>query len=211
MAGMNPAIDNYLAVGCGRCPLGGTPECKVHNWETELEQLRAILLQTELTEELKWKVPCYTYDGGNILILSAFKEYCSISFFKGVLLKDPAGALVSPGENSQATRLLKFTSLTQVEAQASLIKAYVQEAIEIEKAGLQVEYKKTAEYDMPPEFQEVLDDDPALKMAFDALTPGRQRGYLLYFSSAKQAKTRRARIEKYTPMIMEGIGMHDRY
>ena len=211
MSMTNPAIDNYLAVGCGRCPLGGTPECKVHNWDQELARLRAILLETELTEELKWKVPCYTYENANILIMSAFKEYCSLSFFKGVLLKDAEGLLVSPGKNSQATRLLKFTSLEEVEALTPIIEAYVREAIEIEKAGLQVEYKKTTEHEIPQEFQDTLDNDPALKMAFEALTPGRQRSYLLYFSSAKQSKTRTARIDKYIPMIMEGIGMHDRY
>lgn len=211
MATMDPKVDNYLAVGCGRCKLGGTPDCKVHNWEGELEKLRAILLETELTEELKWSVPCYTYEGGNVLLMSAFKEFCSLSFFKGVLLKDPQGILVAPGENSQAVRMFKFTSVDEIKTLEPTIKAYIQEAIEVEKAGLEVEFKKTAEYEIPEEFQNVLDNDPALKMAFEALTPGRQRGYLLYFSSAKQPQTRINRIEKYTPMIMEGIGMHDRY
>lgn len=208
---MNPQVDNYLAVGCGRCPLGGTPDCKVHNWTEPLVKLREILLECELTEEVKWSVPCYTVDGKNILLLSAFKNYCFISFFKGSMLKDPQGNLIQPTKNSQANRQLRFTDVAQVVELESIVKAYVQEAIEVEKAGLEVEYKKTSEFDIPEELEAKFDDDPAFKAAFEALTPGRQRGYLLHFSGAKQSKTRTSRIEKCMPQIFEGIGLHDRY
>ncbi len=208
---MNPGVDNYLAVGCGRCPLGGTPECKVHNWTEPLVKLREILLTCDLTEEVKWSVPCYTVDGKNILLLSAFKNYCFISFFKGALLKDPQGVLIQPTKNSQADRQLRFTTVQQVAELEQVIKAYVREAIEVEKAGLEVAYKETAQFDVPDELQAVFDEDPAFREAFHALTPGRQRGYLLYFSGAKQSKTRTSRIEKCMPQIFEGIGLHDRY
>ncbi|MCB8981511.1 MAG: YdeI/OmpD-associated family protein [Ardenticatenaceae bacterium] len=208
---MNPQIDNYLAQGCGRCPLGGTPDCKVHNWPDVLAKLRAILLETDLTEELKWKVPCYTFDGKNILIMSAFKEYCVVAFFKGVLLKDPHGVLIQSTPNMQAERQLRFTTVQHVVELEPVIKEYVQEAIEVEKAGLAVEYKKTSDFDVPDELQTMFDEDIAFREAFDALTPGRQRGYLHYFSSAKQSQTRIARIEKCMPQIFEGIGLHDRY
>lgn len=206
---MNPQVDQYFTQGCGRCPLGGTPECKVHNWPQEMEQLRAILHECDLTEELKWSVPCYTFQNNNILILSAFKEYCSLSFFKGALLNDEAGILDKPGPNSQAARLIKFTNVQQVIELEPTIKAYIQQAIDIEKAGLTVEFKKNPE-PMPEELEQKLDEDPVFKAAFEALTPGRQRGYIIYFSGAKQAQTREARIEKYMPKILEGKGFHDR-
>ncbi|WP_420631611.1 YdeI/OmpD-associated family protein [Candidatus Leptofilum sp.] len=208
---MNPGVDNYLAVGCGRCPLGGTPECKVHNWPDVLVKLRAILLETDLTEEVKWSVPCYTFDGKNILLMSALKKYVVLGFFKGVLLKDPHGVLIQSTPNMQAERQLRFTTVQQVVELESVIKAYVQEAIEVEKTGLEVEYKKTSEFNMPDELQTIFDEDPAFREAFEALTPGRQRGYLLHFSKAKQSKTRTSRIEKCMPQIFEGIGLHDRY
>jgi uncharacterized protein YdeI (YjbR/CyaY-like superfamily) len=208
---MNPQIDNYLAVGCGRCPLGGTPDCKVHNWPEALVKLRAILLETELTEEVKWSVPCYTFNGKNVLIMSALKGYCALGFFKGALLKDPEAVLIQSTPNMQAERQLRFTTVQQVVELEQVIKAYVQEAIEVEKAGLEVEYKKTSEFDVPEELEAQFDEDPAFKAAFEALTPGRQRGYLLHFSQPKQAKTRTSRIEKCTPQIFEGIGLHDRY
>ncbi|MCA9899532.1 MAG: YdeI/OmpD-associated family protein [Ardenticatenaceae bacterium] len=208
---MNPQIDDYLAVGCGRCPLGGTPECKVHRWPEVLASLRAVLLQTDLTEERKWSVPCYTFDGKNILIMAALKEYCVVGFFKGVLLKDPHGVLIQSTPNMQAERQLRFTTVQQVAELELVIKEYVQEAIEVEKAGLQVEYKKTSDYEVPDELQAMFDEDYAFREAFEALTPGRQRGYLYYFSSAKQSKTRTSRIEKCMPQIFEGIGLHDRY
>lgn len=206
---MNPKIDNYLAEGCGRCPLGGTPECKVHDWQEELVQLRRIVLDCGLTEALKWSVPCYTFQQKNILLVSAFKEFCALSFFKGVLLKDTEDILSKPGENSQSSRLLRFTNVQEVIAQEPIIKAYIHEAIEVEKAGLKVKFKKNPE-PIPEELQQKLDENPALKTAFEALTPGRQRGYILYFSGAKQSKTRAARVEKYTQKILEGKGFHDR-
>ena len=210
MSTTNPAVDNYLAVGCGRCPLGGTPECKVHNWEAELPELRQILLDCGLTEELKWSMPCYTYEGSNILILSAFKGYCALNFFKGSLLKDPHNILYQPTANSQASRLIRFTDLQTVREMAPVLKEYIHAAIAVEKAGLQVEYKTVDDFEMPAELQEKLETDPAFKAAFAALTPGRQKGYLIYFAGAKQAKTRRARIEKYTPKIFEGKGWSER-
>lgn len=210
MAEMNPEVDLYLRDGCMRCELGGTPDCKVVDWIKELKELRRILLETELVEEVKWSVPCYTYKGKNILLMSALKDACTLSFFKGSLLKDPEGILTKPGEHSQAARYLRFTNIKDILELEATIKAYVAEAIEIEKAGLKVEFKDTVDFDVPEELQTRLDEDPALKMAFEALTPGRQRGYLLYFSGAKQSKTREARIDKFIPWILEGKGIHDR-
>ncbi|MCB0641494.1 MAG: YdeI/OmpD-associated family protein [Phaeodactylibacter sp.] len=207
---MNPAVDDYLSEGCGRCPLGGTPECKVHRWTQELVHLRRIVLECGLEEARKWGVPCYTYQDGNVLIVSAFNDYCALSFFKGSLLKDELGLLEKPGENSQAARLFRFTNLPQILDQEDILKAYIFEAIEIEKAGLDVAYKATSEFDVPDELVDVFDDDPQFREAFEALTPGRQRGYLLHFSGAKQSKTRKARIEKYRKQIFDGKGMHDR-
>lgn len=206
---MNPKIDNYLLVGCGRCPLGGTPDCKVHNWQAELELLRSIALDSGLTEELKWGVPCYSYQKGNLLIISAFKAYCSISFFKGALLPDPKKILVKPGENSQAARLIKFKNVKEVMALKSDINAYIQAAINIEKEGLKVKFKKTPE-PIPEELSIKMNESPELKKAFEALTPGRQRGYLLHFSKAKQSKTRTARIEKCMDRMLNGKGLMDR-
>ena len=142
---MNPQIDSYLAEGCGRCSYWRTPRCKVHNWQQELKHLRTIMISSELIEEMKWSVPCYTFRNKNVVILSAFKEYCALSFFKGTLLKDPHGLLDKPGENSQAVRLLRFTTLQDVVEKESIIKAYIQEAIELEKSGSQVRFKKTPE------------------------------------------------------------------
>jgi uncharacterized protein YdeI (YjbR/CyaY-like superfamily) len=210
MTNMNPKVDTYLAEGCMRCSLGGTPQCKVHNWPEVLKALRKVILDCGLTEELKWGVPVYTHNGKNIVIMSAFKEYCALSFFKGVLLKDAAGILEKPGENTQAARLIRFTDVGKIVAMEPVLKAYIHEAIEVEKAGLKVELKKTSEYKIPEELQTRLDEDPAFRDAFEALTPGRQRGYLLYFSAAKQSKTREARIEKCIPKIFEGIGLNDR-
>lgn len=209
MAILNPEVDNYFAVGCGRCPLGGTPDCKVHPWQEEMKQLRRILLDTELTEEVKWSVPCYTFEDNNVLILSAFKDYCALSFFKGVLLKDPDDILIQPTKNTQASRLIRFTDVERVLELEPILKAYVAEAIDVEKAGLKVEYKDTADFDFPDELLSKFEDDPTFAAAFDALTPGRQRGYLLHFSSAKQSQTRVRRIEKCKPRIFEGKGFHD--
>lgn len=207
---MNSKVDNYLAVGCGRCPLGGTSDCKVHQWPEELKKLRAILLDCGLTEELKWGVPCYTYQNKNIVLISALRAYCSFSFFKGVLLKDPHNILEKPGKNSQSDRVIKFTSVQQVIELEDILKAYILEAIEVEKAGLKVEFQKNPE-PIPEELQQKFYEDPFFKTAFEELTPGRQRGYIIYFSQPKQPKTRVNRIEKCVPKILNGEGLHDKY
>ncbi|WP_238857877.1 YdeI/OmpD-associated family protein [Poritiphilus flavus] len=207
---MNKSVDNYLIEGCGRCELGGTPDCKVHRWTEELKLLRGIVQDCGLTEECKWGAPCYTYQGKNILMLSALREYCCISFFKGSLLADAKSLLVKPGPNSQAARLFKFVDVGKVKELETNIKAYIFEAIEIEKAGLKVAFKTNPE-PLPEELVMKFEEDPVLKTSFEALTPGRQRGYILHFSQPKQSKTKIARIEKCIPMILSGIGLHDKY
>ena len=207
---MNLSAQNYFIEGCGRCPLGGTPDCKVHTWTSELELLRKIVLDCGLMEESKWGAPCYTYQGKNILMLSALKDYCCISFFKGALLSDKKNLLAKPGPNSQAARLFKFKSTDEIRIIESDLKAYIFEAIEVEKAGLKVVFKKNPE-PIPAELEAKFEEDPVLKSAFEALTPGRQRGYILHFSQPKQEKTRISRIEKSIPMILSGIGLHDKY
>jgi uncharacterized protein YdeI (YjbR/CyaY-like superfamily) len=207
---MNQTADTYFTDGCGRCPKGGTPECKViSTWAAELAALRALVLASGLTEECKWGVPCYMFDKGNVVLIHSFKEYCALLFFKGALLKDTKGILIQQTENVQAARQLRFTAVSEIVRLKTTIKAYLQEAIAVEKAGLKVSMKPTAEFAMPEEFQVKLDASPALKTAFEALTPGRQRAYLLHFSAAKQAKTREARIEKCTPQILDGKGLMD--
>ncbi len=206
---MNPQIDHYLQEGCGRCPLGGTPDCKVHTWKKELVCLRKIMLSCGLEEELKWGVPCYTHRKKNILVLAAFKEYCSISFFKGVLLKDPHHLLQQAGENTQSARLIRFTQLKDIPQQEAILRSYIFEAIEIENAGLKPATKNIDEYPIPLELHQHFKEDPGLKEAFFSLTPGRQKGYLIYFSAPKQAKTRESRIQKYIPLILKGKGIHD--
>ncbi len=191
----NPKVDFYFN--------------KAKKWQQEQEKLRVIALDCGLAEELKWGCPCYTLNGTNIVLIHAFKDYCAFLFFKGSLLKDPHGILIQQTENVQVARQIRFTSLMQIVEMEATIKAYIHEAIEVEKAGLKVELKKTAEFNMPDEFQHKLDAIPALKTAFEALTPGRQRGYLLYFSSAKQSATRQARVEKYMPQILNGKGLDD--
>jgi uncharacterized protein YdeI (YjbR/CyaY-like superfamily) len=210
MTKMAQSVEEYLRDGCGRCPLGGTPNCKVHRWEAELKKLRALALDCGLNEESKWGVPCYTYRNNNVLIVAAFKEYCSISFFKGALLSDTEGLLDKPGENTQAARLIRFTNVKAIVKAEAVIKAYIHEAIEVEKAGLKVAFKKAEEFNMPEEFQNKLNKMPSLKSAFYALTPGRQKAYLLHFSGAKQSKTRAARIEKCIPDILIGKGLNDK-
>ena len=207
---MNPKVDVYFTAGCGRCPLMNTPECKVHNWDTELETLRMILLDCGLDEELKWSIPCYTFQKNNIILLSAFNEYCALSFFKGALLNDANGILIQQTENTQATRQIRFTDVREIIEMESIIKAYIYEAVEVEKAGLKVEFKKTSEFKMPEEFQNKLAEIPALKAAFETLTPGRQRAYILYFSQPKQTKTRESRIERCMRQILIGKGLNDR-
>ena len=196
MSRMNPKVDFFFN--------------KAKQWQKEFEELRRILLNCELTEELKWGVPCYTFEDHNIVLIHGFKDYCAVLFFKGVLLKDEIGVLVQQTENVQATRQIRFTDVEEIVEMETIIKAYVNEAIEVEKAGLKVEYKETTEFNMPQEFQNKLDQLPELKTAFEALTPGRQRAYLLYFSSAKQSKTREARVEKYMQQILDGKGLNDR-
>jgi uncharacterized protein YdeI (YjbR/CyaY-like superfamily) len=206
----NPKVDNYLAEGCGRCPLGGTSDCKVHTWTEELKRLRAIVQDCGLTEELKWGVPCYTYNGKNILLVSAFKEFAALSFFKGVLLIDSDQLLEKPGKNSQASRYMKFTNVEKIEEMQAIVKAYILEAVEVEKAGLEVAFRKNPE-PIPDELQQKLDEDPFFRTAFEDLTPGRQRGYIIYFSQAKQSRTRVSRIEKCVPKILNGEGLNDKY
>jgi uncharacterized protein YdeI (YjbR/CyaY-like superfamily) len=178
-------------------------------WREAVAQLRSVVLDCGLSEELKWGVPCYTLHENNIVLIHDFKEYCALLFFKGALLSDPAGILVHQTENTQATRQIRFGNVLEIVEMTATLKAYIQEAIEVEKAGLKVNFKKTADFHMPEEFQHKLDQIPALKTAFEALTPGRQRGYLLYFSAAKQSKTRESRVEKHMSQILNGKGLDD--
>ena len=191
---MNPKVDFFF---------------KAEKWQEELEQLRRIVLDCGLSEELKWGCPCYTFEKRNIVLIHSFNEYCAVLFFKGALLVDTHGILIQQTENVQAARQMRFDSVREIAELEPVLKSYIFEAIEAEKAGLKVEFKKTAEFNIPEEFQIRLDDIPELRAAFYALTPGRQRGYLLYFSSAKQAKTRETRIEKYMPQILNGKGLDD--
>ena len=192
---MNPKVDFFFE--------------KDSKWQKEYKLLRSIVLDCGLTEELKWGQPCYMYDNTNIVVIHGFKEYCALLFFKGALLNDPEGILIQQTENVQAARQLRFTSAKEITGMKATIKAYLYEAIEVEKAGLKVKLKKTAEFPMPEEFKKKLDKRPALEKAFYALTPGRQRAYLLHFSQPKMARTREARVEKYVPQILKGLGIDD--
>jgi len=194
---LNPKIDARLQ--------------KTKKWREELEELRKIVLDCGLTEAFKWGKPCYTFQEKNVIILYALKESCALGILKGALLKDPKRILIKPGPNTQSGRWIKFTSVREIVALKPTLKAYLQEAIAAEKAGLEVVYKKTEDYVIPEELQKKLAKEPALKTAWQALTPGRQRGYLIHFSAPKQAKTREARIEKYRPLILQGKGMNDDY
>jgi uncharacterized protein YdeI (YjbR/CyaY-like superfamily) len=182
---------------------------KETKWQEEYEKLRDIMLDMGLDEKVKWGCPTYLKDNVNIVLIHGFKDYCAILFFKGALLKDAKGVLIQQTENVQSARQMRFTSVSEIVKLKTTIKAYVKEAIVAEKSGMKVELKKTSEFKMPDEFKQVLKGVPGLKKAFESLTPGRQRGYLLYFSSAKQQKTREARIEKYIPMIFQGKGLED--
>ena len=206
---MNVKVDKYLVDGCGRCKYGGTPDCKVNTWQEALKQLRAIVLSCGLEEALKWGVPCYTYKESNILIIAAFKEYCSLTFFKGVLMQDTQNILEKPGENSQTARVIRFTSARSVQELEAILKAYIYEAIEVEKSGLKASLKKADEYEVPEELTQKFKENPELQTAFETLSPGRRRSYLLHFSSAKQPQTRIARIEKCMPQIFEGKGFNE--
>jgi uncharacterized protein YdeI (YjbR/CyaY-like superfamily) len=206
---MNPKIDQYLIDGCGRCSLYKTPQCKVHSWIEELHLLRSLLLESELTEECKWSMPCYTYQGKNVLILAAFKNWVSINFFKGALLKDEQKLLVEPGENSQAGRYFKFTSIKEVKQYKKQIVAFIKEAIELEKTGKKVALKKPDQLVLPAELIAALNQDEQLNNAFNALTPGRKRSFVLHIESAKQEKTRITRVEKCIPIIISGKGFNE--
>lgn len=178
-------------------------------WQKEYEKLRTICLDCGLTEELKWGCPCYTFENSNIVLIHGFKEYCALLFFKGALLNDPEGILIQQTENVQSARQIRFTNFKEIVKQAQILKAYVYEAVEVERAGLKVKLKKTSDFKMPEEFEKRLAKNAALKKAFGALTPGRQRAYVFYFSQPKQSKTREARIEKYVPQILSGKGLND--
>ncbi|HZX74343.1 MAG TPA: DUF1801 domain-containing protein [Cyclobacteriaceae bacterium] len=192
---MNPKVDWFFD--------------KDTQWQKEFQKLRTIILDCNLTEELKWGQPCYTFEKSNIVLMHGFKDYCALLFFKGALLKDKKKILIQQTENVQAARQIRFTGVKEIDKLKTTIKTYVYEAVEVDEAGLKVNYKKTSEYKIPVEFQKVLDKNRKLKTAFEALTPGRQRAYLFYFSQAKQSKTREARIEKYLPQILEGKGIDD--
>lgn len=207
---MNSKVDKYLNDGCMRCKFGATPECKVNSWRVELETLRQIVLDCGLTEEIKWGVPCYTFDNRNIVMVSAFKDYACLSFFKGALLNDKEKILDKPGEHSQSSRILKYTSSVQITEKAEIIKSYILEAVALEKSGQKVEFRKNPE-PTPDELKEVFTIDPALEKAFYALTPGRQRGYIIYFSQPKQSQSKLNRIEKCRQKILNGEGINDKY
>jgi uncharacterized protein YdeI (YjbR/CyaY-like superfamily) len=192
---MNPKVDWFFD--------------KATQWQEEYVKLRMICLDSGLTEELKWGCPCYALDKQNIVLIHGFKEYCALLFFKGALVNDPEGILIQQTKDVQSARQMRFTNILEIIDLEPIVKAYINEAIEVEKAGLKVELKKTEDFEVPAEFQSKLDHIPALKTAFEALTPGRQRGYLFYFSQAKQSKTREARVEKYIPQILAGKGMDD--
>jgi len=205
---LNPLVDKYLIDGCMRCPYGGTPQCKVNNWRAELALLRQIVLETGLQEALKWGAPVYTHEGKNIVSVTALKESATIGFFKGVLLTDNHNILQQQG-NLQSGRIIRFTNARDIEQARDLLKAYILEAIDIEASGQKVAFKKNPE-PVPAELLLEFERDPAFKKAFYALTPGRQRGYIIYFSQPKQEKTRLKRIEQYKAQIMNGIGLQDR-
>ncbi len=182
---------------------------KAKKWQEEINKLRTIILECHLAEELKWGCPCYTFEKSNIILIHVFKEYCAVLFFKGVLLKDANGALIQQTENVQSARQMRFRNVKEVTKMEKTLKAYIYEAIEVERAGLKVKLKKTSEFKTPEEFQNKLNKKPALKKAFDALTPGRQRSYIFYFSQPKQSKTREARVEKSMQDILDGKGLDD--
>ena len=192
---MNPKVDWYFS--------------KNEKWEKEINKLRTIILDCGLTEELKWGSPCYTYGNNNIVLIHVFKEYCAVLFFKGALLNDSNGILIQQTKNVQSARQVRFTNIQEVVKLEKILKTYIYEAIEVEKAGLKVKLKKTSDFKIPEEFQKKLDKMVTLKKAFEALTPGRQRGYIFYFSQAKQSKTRESRVEKYIPQILKGKGLDD--
>jgi uncharacterized protein YdeI (YjbR/CyaY-like superfamily) len=191
----NPKVDAFIS--------------KAQRWRAEFEKLRAIVLDCQLTEEMKWGVPCYTLEKSNIVLIHGFKEYCALLFFKGALLHDAKGILIQQTENVQASRQIRFTSIREIVEMEPILKDYIYEAIDVEKSGLTVEFKKNTAFVIPEELQHKFDEFPALKTAFEALTPGRQRAYILYFSEPKQAKTREARVEKSLQPILNGKGLNE--
>jgi uncharacterized protein YdeI (YjbR/CyaY-like superfamily) len=191
----NPKVDFYFS--------------NAKKWHEELKNLRTIVLDCQLTEELKWGAPCYTFQKNNIVLIHVFKEYCALLFFKGALLNDADGILIQQTKNVQSGRQIRFTDVREIIEMETIVKAYIHEAIKVERAGLKVEFKKTAEFVIPEELQKKLDENPVLKTAFDALTPGRQRAYILHFSAPKQSKTRESRIEKCMQQILNGKGLND--
>ncbi|QGQ99972.1 hypothetical protein EHS13_06245 [Paenibacillus psychroresistens] len=195
MIRMNPKVDGFLR--------------KAKKWKEEFEALRDIVLDCELTEEIKWMHPCYTFQNNNIVLMHGFKDYCALLFHKGVLLKDAHGILIQQTENVQAARQIRFTNVQEIAEMEPILKAYIYEAIEVEKSGVEVIFKKTAEFIIPEEFQSKLDEIPTLKTAFEALTPGRQKAYLIYFTAPKQSKTRVSRVDKYMQQILDGKGLDD--
>ncbi len=201
------SVDTYLLEGCGRCKFGGTPECKVHKWPGELRELRRIVLACGLNEEVKWGVPVYTHNGANVCTVSAFKDYACLSFFKGSLLADTQKILDKPGENSQSARIIKVTSSTQVLEMEEDLRAYLFEAIEVENQGLKVDFKAREELVYPEELLAFFKERPDFEEAFEALTPGRQRGFILHFTQPKKSETRSSRIEKCMPLVFEGKGL----
>ncbi|MTB52245.1 YdeI family protein [Lewinella sp. W8] len=205
-----PTVEDFLSKGCMRCPYGDTPDCKVHQWTTAIRSLRTIILESPLEEEIKWGVPCYTHEGKNIVMISALRDNCVLSFLKGALLNDPYGLLEKPGANSRVARVIRFRSDEAVSAAAPAIRDYLAQAIQVEREGRKVPPSGTPEK-QPEELVRILEEDPPLRMAFEALTPGRQRGYIIYFSAPKKSETRISRIERSKEKILEGIGLHDKY
>ena len=210
MTQLNPKVDLFIADGCGRCDYYATDKCKVRSWQMELQHLRQIMLETGLEEEVKWGVPVYTHQGKNIIIVSALKDCVTFGFFKGVLLSDPKKILEQQGPSVQSARIIRFTAVDQIINLTDTIKEYVKEAVVIEESGVKVEFKKDLE-PIPDELNDMFEGLPALRDAFYALTPGKQRGYIIHFSQPKQSASRINRIEKCIDKIMNGEGFHDAY
>lgn len=203
------SVDDYLSQGCGRCRLGGTPECKVHPWRKELQMLRQLMLDSGLVEDIKWGVPCYCLKGKNIAVVAALKDFCSLSFFKGAGLPDPQRILEKPGPNSQAARLVKITSCSHIEKLRPALMDLITLAIALEGSGFQPPKQTPDAMEQPQELLDAFRKEPDFQRSFEALSPGRQRGYLLHFAGARQSKTRADRIEKHRARILEGLGLHD--
>ena len=210
MTQLNPKVDLFIADGCGRCDYYATDKCKVRSWQMELQHLRQIMLETGLVEDVKWGVPVYTHQDKNIVIVSALKDCVTFGFFKGVLLSDPKKILEQQGPSVQSARIIRFTAVDQIINLTDTIKEYVKEAVVIEESGVKVEFKKDLE-PIPDELNDMFEDLPALRDAFYALTPGKQRGYIIHFSQPKQSASRISRIEKCIDKIMNGEGFHDAY